>query len=65
MRNERIKLRLTREQVVTILSISMEEYTEYETGRIKPGESIINDLCNLYNTKKSYWIELEAVKDKP
>lgn len=50
----RIKNRLTREQVVSILAIPLEQYVGLEEGRFQPEESIFDDFINLYGCDRSY-----------
>jgi len=55
MRSARLKLKFTREQVVSLLAISAEEYTAYEVGSKPIPDSIIDDLVDLYGESRMYW----------
>jgi len=55
MRSARLKLKFTREQVVSLLAISAEDYVAYETGNRQIPDNIIDDLVDLYGETRVYW----------
>lgn len=51
----RLKLRLTREQVCSLLACSLEFYGGLEEGRYEPDDDTISDFINLYGVDRTYF----------
>jgi transcriptional regulator with XRE-family HTH domain len=62
IRSHRIQNKYTREQVVSILAISMQDYIAYETGSKEIPLSLINDFVDLYGQDTKYWTPLHTVQ---
>lgn len=48
IRSFRVKNRLTREQVISILAIPLDDYIALEEGRMEPSEQFIKDMIALW-----------------
>ncbi|MCC0644664.1 helix-turn-helix domain-containing protein [Clostridioides sp. ZZV14-6150] len=46
----------TQEEVAKSIKISRSNYGNIETGKVKPTERVISDICDLYNVNKE-WLE--------
>jgi len=56
----RVKARLTRDQVVSILSIPFAEYVAVEEGEKEPDEAFITDMINLWGCDRSQLVPKKA-----
>lgn len=48
IRSERLKSKYTREQLATLLAISLQEYSDIEEGRSKPSNQFLKDMTDFY-----------------
>lgn len=56
----RLRNRLTREQVCSLLAMSLQEYIEIEEGHTAPDEDFISDLMNLYGVDRNEFLSKDA-----
>jgi transcriptional regulator with XRE-family HTH domain len=64
VRSLRIKARLTREQVCSIIAMPIETYITLEEGQVKPNDRFVDDISNLYGVDKNHLASKEEVENE-
>jgi len=63
VRAQRLKARFTRDQVASLLAISLPLYIDLEEGNVKLADNFCEDFANLYNQPLDFFQAEDSVRD--